>query len=46
MGVHVAWGSAHPNEGRLQSEVQVGPDKLVVVVSFCYCGDMLSAAGL
>ena len=26
-------------------EVQVGPDKLEVVVSFCYLGDMLSAAG-
>ena len=31
--------------GRPQSEVQVGPDKLEVVVSFCYLGDMLSAGG-
>ena len=28
-----------------QSEVQVGPDKLEVVASFCYLGDMLSAGG-
>ena len=28
-----------------QKEVQVGPDKLEVVASFCYLGDMLSAAG-
>ena len=28
-----------------QSEVQVGPDKLDVVTSFCYLGDMLSAGG-
>ena len=27
------------------TEVQVGPDKLEVVASFCYLGDMLSAAG-
>ena len=31
--------------GRPQKEVQVGPDKLEVVASFCYLGDMLSAAG-
>ncbi|XP_056009339.1 uncharacterized protein LOC130051433 [Ostrea edulis] len=31
--------------GRPQKEVQVGTDKLEVVVSFCYLGDMLSAAG-
>ena len=29
---------------RLQSEVQVGPDKLEVVATFCYLGDMLSVA--
>ena len=29
----------------LVSEVQVGPDKLEVVASFCYLGDMLSAGG-
>ena len=34
-----------PLNGRLQKEVQVGPDKLEVVASFCYLGDMLSAAG-
>ena len=28
-----------------QREVQVGPDKLEVVATFCYLGDMLSAAG-
>ena len=28
-----------------KSEVQVGPDKLRVVASFCYLGDMLSAGG-
>ena len=35
--------NAHPIDGRPQSEVQVGPDKLEVVASFCYLGDMLSA---
>ena len=30
---------------RPQKEVQVGSDKLEVVASFCYLGDMLSAAG-
>ena len=34
-----------PIDGRPQSEVQVGPDKLEVVASFCYLGDMLSAGG-
>ena len=38
-------GNARPNNGRPQSEVQVGPDKLEVVASFCYLGDMLSAGG-
>ena len=38
-------GNARPIDGRLQSEVQVGPDKLEVVASFCYLGDMLSAGG-
>ena len=32
-------------DGRPQNEVQVGPDKLEVVASFCYLGDMLSAGG-
>ena len=32
-------------DGRTQNEVQVGPDKLEVVASFCHLGDMLSAAG-
>ena len=31
--------------GRPQKKVQVGPDKLEVVASFCYLGIMLSAAG-
>ena len=38
-------GTARPLDGRPQNEVQVGPDKLEVVASFCYLGDMLSAAG-
>ena len=36
-------GNARPIDGRPQNEVQVGPDKLEVVASFCYLGDMLSA---
>ena len=38
-------GTARPFDSRPQREVQVGPDKLEVVASFCYLGDMLSAAG-
>ena len=38
-------GTACPLDGRPQKEVQVGPDKLEVVASFCYLGDMLSATG-
>ena len=38
-------GNAHPIDGRPQNEVQLGPDKLEVVASFCYLGDMLSAGG-
>ena len=38
-------GTACLLDGRPQKEVQVGPDKLEVVASFCYLGDMLSAAG-
>ena len=38
-------GTACPLDDRSQKEVQVGPDKLEVVASFCYLGDMLSAAG-
>ena len=38
-------GNARPIDGRPQNEVQVGPDKLEVVASFCYLGDMLSAQG-
>ena len=34
-----------PLDGRPQREGQVGPDKLEVVASFCFLGDMLSAAG-
>ena len=37
-------GTAHPLDGRPQREVQAGPDKLEVVASFCFPGDMLSAA--
>ena len=36
-------GNARPIDGRPQSEVQVGPDKLEAVASFCYLSDMLSA---
>ena len=38
-------GTARPLDGRPQKEVQVGPDKLEVIASFCYLGDMLSGAG-
>ena len=38
-------GKARPINGRPQSDVQVGPDKLEVVASFCLLGDMLSAGG-
>ena len=43
----VAWciGNASPIDGRPQNEVQVRPDKLKVVASFCYLSDMLSAGG-
>ena len=38
-------GTARPLDGRPQREVQVEPDKLEMVASFCYLGDMLSVAG-
>ena len=38
-------GTACPLDGRPQREVKVGSDKLEVVASFCYLGDMFSAAG-
>ena len=38
-------GNACPIDGRPQSKVPIGPDKLKVVASFCYLGDMLSASG-
>ena len=38
-------GNAQPIDSRQQSEVQVGPDNLEVIASFCYLGDMLSAGG-
>ena len=37
-------GTVRPLDCRPQREVQVRSDKLEVVVSFCYLGDMLSAA--
>ena len=37
-------GTASPFAGRPQREVQVGPDKVEIVASFCFLGDMLSAA--
>ena len=36
-------GNARTIDSRPQNEVQVGPDKLEAVASFCYLGDMLSA---
>ena len=36
-------GNARHINGRPQNEVQAGPDKLEVVASFCYLGDMLPA---
>ena len=41
----MCWVNTHPIDGRPQNEVQVGPDKLEVIASFCYQGDMLSAGG-
>ena len=38
-------GTARPLDGRPQKEVLVGPDKLEEVASFCFLGNMLSAAG-
>ena len=38
-------GNTRPIDSRPQREVQVGPDKLEVVASFLYLGDMLSAGG-
>ena len=38
-------GNACPIDSRPQNEVQVGPEKLEVVVSFCHLGVMLSAGG-
>ena len=37
-------GSVRPLDSRPLREVQVGPDKLEAVASFCYLGDMPSAA--
>ena len=37
--------TARPLDGRPQREVQVGPDKLEVIASFCYLEYMLSATG-
>ena len=37
-------GTACPLDSRPQREVQVGSDKLEVVASFCYLGDMISIA--
>ena len=38
-------GNARRIDGRPQNEVQVGPEKLEMVASFCYLGDILSAGG-
>ena len=46
IGAHgVILGNARPIDGRPQTEVQDRPDKVEVVVSFSYLGDMLSAGG-
>ena len=37
--------NTRPIDGRQHSAVQVGPDKLEVVASFCNMGEMLSAGG-
>ena len=37
-------GTARPLDSRPQREIQVRPDKLEVVASICYLGDMLTAA--
>ncbi|MES9950323.1 MAG: reverse transcriptase domain-containing protein, partial [Candidatus Thiodiazotropha sp.] len=38
-------GTARPIDGRTETEVTVGNEKLEVVPEFCYLGDMLSAGG-
>ena len=38
-------GTVHPIDRRPQSKVWVRLDKLEVVASFCYLGDMLSPGG-
>ena len=38
-------GNACPIDDRPQSKVQVRPDKLEVVASFCYLGDMFCTGG-
>ena len=43
-GTHGAW-ELHALDCRPQREVQVRSDKMEVVASLCYLGDMLSAAG-
>ena len=43
--MHTLPRTCTPLHGRPKREVQVGSDKLQVVDSFCYLGDMLSAAG-
>ena len=42
--MYTGQGTACPLDGRPQREVQVGPDKLEVVASFCYLGDMQQVA--
>ena len=43
--MHGAWEMPALLTAGQRIEVQVGPDKLDVVASFCYLGDMLSAGG-
>ena len=43
--MYTVTGNCTPLGWQTTEGVQVGPDKLEVVASFCYLGDMLSAAG-
>ena len=38
-------GNARPVDGRPEAEVMMGEERIDVVASFCYLGDMLSAGG-
>ena len=44
-GPQLQVGTARSMDGRPQKEVHIRPDKLEVVASFCYLGDMLPVVG-